>query len=73
MEIYTGIEFKGLIEPTNDRGWRAQCSPHVKQLDEFEFDVIVGADGKKDMLPGFPQIEMRGKWVLAGFTVFFSE
>ena len=71
MEIFTGVEFKGLIEPTNDKGWRAQCSPppHVKQLDEFEFDVVVGADGKKDMLPGFPQIEMRGKLILTSFAI----
>ena len=60
VEIYTGVEFKKLLEPTDEHGWRAQFSPYKERLDKFIFDIVVGADGKKDMLPGFPQIEMRG-------------
>ena len=61
VEIHTGVEYKDIIEPTQDHGWKAQFSPYKERLDKFVFDVVVGADGKKDMLPGFRQIEMRGK------------
>lgn len=30
-------------------------------VSEYEFDVLIGADGKKNVIPGFQQIEMRGK------------
>ena len=64
VEIYTGVEFKKLLEPTDEHGWRAQFSPYKERLDKFVFDIVVGADGKKDMLPGFPQIEMRGNYAM---------
>ena len=63
VEIHTGIEFRDLVEPSGEKGWRATCSPETNALSDYEFDVIVGADGKKDILPGFQQIEMRGIFI----------
>ncbi len=60
MKVVTGTEFRELVEPCNGKSWRATYHPERDFLNNYEFNVIVGADGKKDVLPGFPQIEMRG-------------
>ena len=33
-------------------GWRAELSPVVPSLVDIEFDIVVGADGKRNMLKG---------------------
>lgn len=35
-------------------------SPESHPVSKYEFDVLIGADGKKNVIPGFQQIEMRG-------------
>ena len=49
-------------------GWRMepQHSPHP--VSKFEFDVIVGADGRRAALKGFKGKEFRGKLAI-GITV----
>ena len=61
-KVYTGVTFEGLIEPTNQEdGWKCRVSPQSHAVNQLEVDVVIGADGKKNVLPGFAQIEMRGE------------
>ncbi|XP_033629455.1 F-actin-monooxygenase MICAL3-like isoform X3 [Asterias rubens] len=70
VEIHTGVTFEELQEPPEDQdqervGWRAQLNPKDHPLSEFEFDVIIGADGKRNTLQGFKRKEFRGKLAIA--------
>uniref|UniRef100_A0A8C3A4C3 F-actin monooxygenase n=1 Tax=Cyclopterus lumpus TaxID=8103 RepID=A0A8C3A4C3_CYCLU len=70
IEIHVNVEFKGLIEPPEDQeteriGWRAEVHPRTHPVNELEFDVIVGADGRRNTLPGFRRKEFRGKLAIA--------
>ena len=50
-----------MLEPTTeDEGWKCKVSPNPHPVTQLEIDVVIGADGKKNVLPGFKQIEMRG-------------
>lgn len=35
-------------------GWRAEVHPRTHPVNELEFDVIIGADGRRNTLPGKP-------------------
>ena len=61
VQIYTGVTFEKVIEPTAESGWRCQVDPPFHPASQFDLDMVVGADGKKNVLPDFPQIEMRGR------------
>ena len=61
VQIYTGVTFENVVEPTGDSGWRCQVLPPSHPVSQFDLDMVVGADGKKNVLPDFPQIEMRGE------------
>ncbi|MEQ2287068.1 Protein-methionine sulfoxide oxidase mical3a, partial [Ameca splendens] len=70
IEIHVNVEFKGLIEPPDDQeneriGWRAEVHPKTHPVSELEFDVIIGADGRRNTLPGFRRKEFRGKLAIA--------
>ncbi|XP_058501714.1 protein-methionine sulfoxide oxidase mical3a isoform X22 [Solea solea] len=70
IEIHVNVEFKGLIEPpehqeTERIGWRAEVHPRTHPASELEFDVIIGADGRRNTLPGFRRKEFRGKLAIA--------
>ncbi|KAM6937070.1 protein-methionine sulfoxide oxidase mical3a [Xenentodon cancila] len=70
IEIHVNIEFKSLIEPPEDQeseriGWRAEVHPKTHPVSELEFDVIIGADGRRNTLPGFRRKEFRGKLAIA--------
>ncbi|XP_038146838.1 protein-methionine sulfoxide oxidase mical3a isoform X5 [Cyprinodon tularosa] len=70
IEIHVNVEFKGLIEPPEDQeseriGWRAEVHPKTHPVNELEFDVIIGADGRRNTLPGFRRKEFRGKLAIA--------
>ncbi|KAM9853915.1 protein-methionine sulfoxide oxidase mical3a [Aulostomus maculatus] len=74
IEIHVNVEFKGLIEPPEDQeseriGWRAEVHPRTHPVNELEFDVIIGADGRRNTLPGKPawfrRKEFRGKLAIA--------
>ncbi|XP_060734140.1 protein-methionine sulfoxide oxidase mical3a isoform X27 [Tachysurus vachellii] len=70
IEIHVNVEFKGLIEPPEDQeneriGWRAEVHPKTHPVSELEFDVIIGADGRRNTLSGFRRKEFRGKLAIA--------
>ncbi|XP_056117357.1 protein-methionine sulfoxide oxidase mical3a isoform X31 [Rhinichthys klamathensis goyatoka] len=70
IEIHVNVEFKGLIEPPEDQeneriGWRAEVHPRTHPVNELEFDVIIGADGRRNTLSGFRRKEFRGKLAIA--------
>ncbi|XP_029698170.1 protein-methionine sulfoxide oxidase mical3a isoform X3 [Takifugu rubripes] len=70
IEIHVNVEFKGLVEPPEDQetekiGWRAEVHPRTHPVNELEFDVIIGADGRRNTLPGFRRKEFRGKLAIA--------
>ncbi|CAH2276459.1 -methionine sulfoxide oxidase MICAL3 isoform X2 [Pelobates cultripes] len=70
IEIHVNVEFQGLIEPPesqeNERvGWRAKVHPSTHPVSEFDFDVIIGADGRRNTLAGFRRKEFRGKLAIA--------
>ncbi|KAF7245616.1 [F-actin]-monooxygenase MICAL2 [Varanus komodoensis] len=57
VEIHVNLEFVKVLEPPEDQenqkiGWRAEFLPMDHPLSKFEFDVIIGADGRKSTLEG---------------------
>ncbi|XP_063785378.1 F-actin-monooxygenase MICAL3 isoform X18 [Pseudophryne corroboree] len=70
IEIHVNLEFQGLVEPPEDQenervGWRAKVHPKGHPVSEYEFDVIIGADGRRNTLAGFRRKEFRGKLAIA--------
>ncbi|XP_060033147.1 F-actin-monooxygenase MICAL2 isoform X4 [Erinaceus europaeus] len=70
VEIHVNVEFVKVLEPPEDQenqkiGWRAEFLPADHTLSEFEFDVIIGADGRRNTLEGFRRKEFRGKLAIA--------
>uniref|UniRef100_A0A3Q2P7E9 Uncharacterized protein n=1 Tax=Fundulus heteroclitus TaxID=8078 RepID=A0A3Q2P7E9_FUNHE len=58
-EVHVNVEFKQL------EGWRMEVSPKSHPVSQLQFDVIVGADGRRNTLPGFRRKEFRGKLAIA--------
>ncbi|XP_076588755.1 F-actin-monooxygenase mical2b isoform X2 [Chaetodon auriga] len=70
VEIHVNVEFTKLVEPpaeqTDDSpGWRAEVRPSIHPVSDFDFDVVIGADGRKNTLDGFSRKEFRGKLAIA--------
>ncbi|NXI06918.1 MICA2 monooxygenase, partial [Irena cyanogastra] len=70
VEIHVNLEFVKVLEPPEDQenqktGWRAEFLPMDHPLSEYEFDVIIGADGRRNTLQGFRRKEFRGKLAIA--------
>ncbi|XP_016412914.1 protein-methionine sulfoxide oxidase mical3b-like [Sinocyclocheilus rhinocerous] len=69
VEIHVNVEFKHLVEPPEDQekrvGWRAEVHPNSHPVSQLEFDVVIGADGRRNTLPGFRRKEFRGKLAIA--------
>ncbi|XP_075019285.1 F-actin-monooxygenase MICAL2 isoform X1 [Calonectris borealis] len=70
VEIHVNLEFVKVLEPPEDQenqkiGWRAEFLPLDHPLSEYEFDVIIGADGRRNTLEGFRRKEFRGKLAIA--------
>ncbi|XP_073956649.1 molecule interacting with CasL isoform X3 [Choristoneura fumiferana] len=70
VEVHEGVSFEGLLEPTitensETLGWRARVSPPEHPASQYEFDVLLGADGKRNTLQGFKRKEFRGKLAMA--------
>ncbi|XP_018410890.1 PREDICTED: protein-methionine sulfoxide oxidase MICAL2 isoform X3 [Nanorana parkeri] len=70
IEIHVNVEFVKLLEPPEDQenqkvGWRAEFLPQDHPLSGYEFDVIIGADGRRNTLEGFRRKEFRGKLAIA--------
>ncbi|KAM7406113.1 hypothetical protein PAMP_000512 [Pampus punctatissimus] len=70
VEFHINVEFIDLLEPPEDQeneglGWRAAIRPADHPVANFEFDVVVGADGRRNTLEGFKRKEFRGKLAIA--------
>ncbi|RNA17229.1 hypothetical protein BpHYR1_005157, partial [Brachionus plicatilis] len=51
-------------------GWRIKCIPEGHPVAAQAFDAVVGADGRRNSLPGFLRREFRGRLAI-GITVNF--
>uniref|UniRef100_A0A8B9PLG0 F-actin monooxygenase n=1 Tax=Apteryx owenii TaxID=8824 RepID=A0A8B9PLG0_APTOW len=70
IEIHVSVEFQGLVYPPEDQeneriGWRALVHPKTHPVSEYEFEVIIGGDGRRNTLEGFRRKEFRGKLAIA--------
>ncbi|XP_025764712.1 F-actin-monooxygenase mical2b isoform X3 [Oreochromis niloticus] len=70
VEIHVNVEFIKLLEPPEEQtdvshGWRAEIRPSGHPVSDFEFDVVIGADGRRSTLDGFRRKEFRGKLAIA--------
>lgn len=65
VEIHEGVSFERILEPTDGCGWRAEVDPPDHAVSHYEFDVLIGADGKRNTLDGFKRKEFRGKLAIA--------
>ncbi|KAK8384350.1 hypothetical protein O3P69_009264 [Scylla paramamosain] len=69
VEVFETVSFEELVEPPSNQeekiGWRARLSPPDHPANQFEFDCLFGADGKRNTLPGFRRKEFRGKLAIA--------
>lgn len=77
VEIYENVSFEELTEPPEDQnekiGWRARLSPADHPANQYEFDVLIGADGKRNTLHGFKRKEFRGKLAIAITANFINK
>lgn len=75
VEVHTEVSFEKLIEPsaTEKTGWRAEVNPGSHPVSQYEFDVIIGADGKRNTLQGFKRKEFRGKLAIAITANFINK
>ncbi|XP_051997526.1 F-actin-monooxygenase MICAL2 isoform X9 [Xyrauchen texanus] len=70
VEFHVNVEFVKLVEPPEDQenegpGWRVEIRPADHPVADFDFDVVVGADGRRNSLEGFGRKEFRGKLAIA--------
>uniref|UniRef100_A0A3B4CC95 F-actin monooxygenase n=1 Tax=Pygocentrus nattereri TaxID=42514 RepID=A0A3B4CC95_PYGNA len=70
VEFHINVEFVKLLEPPEDQenegpGWRAEIRPADHPVANFDFDVVIGADGRRNTLEGFRRKEFRGKLAIA--------
>ncbi|XP_055712879.1 F-actin-monooxygenase Mical isoform X2 [Phlebotomus papatasi] len=73
VEVHEGVSFVNLIEPKDGCGWRAQVSPEDHAVSHYEFDALIGADGKRNTLEGFVRKEFRGKLAIAITANFINK
>ncbi|XP_060796939.1 F-actin-monooxygenase MICAL2 isoform X1 [Neoarius graeffei] len=70
VEFHINVEFIKLLEPPEDQenegpGWKAEIRPSDHPIADFDFDVVIGADGRRNTLEGFRRKEFRGKLAIA--------
>ncbi|XP_022129554.2 uncharacterized protein LOC111003396 isoform X2 [Pieris rapae] len=75
VEVHQCIAFDDLVEPEISEddeitGWRALLQPRAHPLSQYEFDVLIGADGRRNSLRGFEKNVLRTKLCI-GITVNF--
>ncbi|CAF0780702.1 unnamed protein product [Adineta steineri] len=63
VEIYQNVTFIDTIEPTlTQPNWRAHFEPVSHPVvSTYDFNVLIGADGRRNSLHGFQHKEFRGK------------
>uniref|UniRef100_A0A3Q3QCB8 [F-actin]-monooxygenase MICAL1-3-like Rossman domain-containing protein n=1 Tax=Monopterus albus TaxID=43700 RepID=A0A3Q3QCB8_MONAL len=65
VEVHVSVEFKSLVEPPEEVGWRMEVSPEFHPVNQLEFDVIIGAGGRRNTLPGNTLLHLQGKLAIA--------
>lgn len=70
VEVHTGVEYKGLIEPSGEKGWMVKLQPPSHPAAAFQFDVFISAGGGRFIPHGFKHKELRGKLAI-GITANF--
>ncbi|XP_060784294.1 F-actin-monooxygenase mical2b isoform X2 [Neoarius graeffei] len=70
VEVHVNVEFLKLREPPEEQdkdglGWRAELHPAGHPISDYEFNVLIGADGRRSTLNGFKRKEFRGKLAIA--------
>ncbi|XP_075900097.1 LOW QUALITY PROTEIN: protein-methionine sulfoxide oxidase mical3b [Nelusetta ayraudi] len=71
VEVHVGLEFRRLLEPPEKQrpphriGWRMEVCPKTHPVSRLDVDVIIGADGRRNTLPGFRRKEFRGRLAIA--------
>lgn len=65
VEIHDDVEFVRPIEPNDGYGWRSKVTPEGHTVSHYQYDVLVGADGKTNTLKNFEREELRGKLAIA--------
>nr|XP_057908349.1 F-actin-monooxygenase mical1 isoform X2 [Doryrhamphus excisus] len=70
VEVHTGVEFQGLIEPTTEKGWMVKVQPETHPASNYQFDVFISAGGGRFVPEGFKHKELRGKLAI-GITANF--
>ncbi|CAL8236769.1 unnamed protein product [Arctogadus glacialis] len=70
VEVHVNVEFKQLVEPPGSQerhkaGWRLEVHPKTHPVGQLDVDVVIGADGRRNTLPGFKRKEFRGKLAIA--------
>lgn len=73
VEVHEGVSFIDTIEPSEGYGWRAAVEPENHAVSHYEFDVLIGADGKRNTLEGFKRKEFRGKLAIAITANFINK
>lgn len=78
VEIHEGVGFESVLPPPSSQdeekiGWRALTSPPDHPVSQYEFDVLIGADGKRNTLEGFKRKEFRGKLAIAITANFINK
>ena len=51
----------------------SQVCPEDHPAADFDFDVLIGADGRRSTIPGFDRKELRGKLALAITANFIND
>ncbi|XP_010766137.1 protein-methionine sulfoxide oxidase mical1-like [Notothenia coriiceps] len=72
VEVHTGVEFQGLVEPSGENGWMAKLQPGSHPASTFEFDVFISAGGGRFVPDGFRHKELRGKLAIGITTNFIN-
>ncbi|XP_028308783.1 F-actin-monooxygenase mical1 isoform X2 [Gouania willdenowi] len=70
VEVHTGVEFEGLVDPSGENGWMAKLQPRTHPAASFQFDVFVSAGGGRFVPDGFKHKELRGQLAI-GITANF--
>ncbi|XP_043586072.1 F-actin-monooxygenase Mical isoform X7 [Bombus pyrosoma] len=78
VEFHESVSFDSLIPPPENQeegkiGWRAKTTPADHPVCQYEFDVLIGADGKRNTLEGFKRKEFRGKLAIAITANFINK
>ncbi|XP_024947547.1 F-actin-monooxygenase Mical isoform X15 [Cephus cinctus] len=78
VEFHEGVSFESLVPPPENQeegkiGWRAKITPADHPVSQYEFDVLIGADGKRNTLEGFKRKEFRGKLAIAITANFINK